>query len=59
VLPAEVALISRIHDEAELIQWVRNNMVTQASSWNNVESETEMTRLRFHDRPGAVQSYTR
>ncbi|MHA1963468.1 MAG: hypothetical protein ACW97G_02680 [Candidatus Thorarchaeota archaeon] len=59
VLPAEVALISKIHDEAELIQWVRNNMVTQVDSWDNVESETEMARIKSHDRPGALQGYTR
>jgi hypothetical protein len=59
VLPAEVALISKIRDEAELIQWVRNNMITQASSWNDVESETELARLRSHERPGALQGYTR
>ena len=59
VLPAEVALISKIRDEAELIQWVKNNMVTQASSWDDVESETEMARLRSHDRPSTFQGYTR
>ena len=59
VLPAEVALISKIRDEVELIQWVKNNMVTQASSWDDVESETEMARLRSHDRPSTFQGYTR
>lgn len=59
VLPAEVALISKIRDEAELIQWVRNNMITQASSWDDVEAETENARLRSHDRPGTYQGYTR
>jgi hypothetical protein len=59
VLPAEVALISRIRDETELIQWVRNNMVTPASSWDDVETETELARLRSHDRPGALQGYAR
>ena len=59
VLPAEVALISKIRDEAELIQWVRNNMITQASSWDDVESETEIARLRSHDRPSTFQGYTR
>jgi hypothetical protein len=59
VLPAEVALISRIRDEAELIQWVRMNIVTQASTWEDAESETELARLRSHDRPSALQGYTR
>ncbi len=59
VLPAEVALISKIRDEAELIQWVRCNMNTQDCKWDDVESETEMARLRSHDRPGALQGYTR
>ncbi|MHA2352439.1 MAG: hypothetical protein ACXAC0_05955 [Candidatus Thorarchaeota archaeon] len=59
VLPAEVALISKIRDEAEMIQWVRNNMITQTSSWDDVESGTEMARIRSHDRPGTLQGYTR
>ncbi|MFW9975933.1 MAG: hypothetical protein ACFFDQ_11740 [Candidatus Thorarchaeota archaeon] len=59
VLPAEVSLVSRIRDETELIQWVRNNMITQPSNWDDVESESEMTRLRSHDRPGALQGFTR
>ncbi len=59
VLPAEVSLISRIRDETELIQWVRANMITQQSSWDDVESETEMTRIRAHDRPGTLQGFAR
>jgi hypothetical protein len=59
VLPAEVALISRIRDETELIQWVRNNMVTEPSNWEDVESESEMARLRTHDKPSALQGFTR
>jgi hypothetical protein len=59
VLPAEVALVSKIRDETELIQWVRNNMITQQSNLEDIESETEMARLRSHDRPGALQGYTR
>jgi len=59
VLPAEVALISRIRDETELIQWVRNNMITEPSNWDDIESETELARLRAHDRPGAMQGVIR
>ncbi|MHA2143287.1 MAG: hypothetical protein ACXADC_03430 [Candidatus Thorarchaeota archaeon] len=59
VLPAEIALISGIRDEAELVQWVRNNMITLPSSWDDAEVETEMIRLRAHDRPGALQGYLR
>ena len=59
VLPAEVTLISKIRDETELIQWVRCNMVPEDCHWDNVESKTELTRLRSHDRPGALQGYTR
>ncbi len=59
VLPAEVALISKVRDEAELIQWVRCNMNTQDCKWDDVESETEMARLRAHDSPGSLQGYTR
>ncbi|MFW9964935.1 MAG: hypothetical protein ACFFCX_15300 [Candidatus Sifarchaeia archaeon] len=59
VLPAEVALISKIRDETELIQWVRDNMVSEPSNWDDVESESETARLRAHDRPSALQGYTR
>jgi hypothetical protein len=59
ILPAEVSLISKIRDETELIQWVRCNMVSGDCKWDDVESETEMTRLRSHDRPGTLQGYTR
>ena len=59
VLPAEVSLISKIRDETELIQWVRCNITTEDCKWDDVESETEMARLRSHDRPGALQGYTR
>ncbi|MFW9798681.1 MAG: hypothetical protein ACFFE2_16705 [Candidatus Thorarchaeota archaeon] len=55
VLPGEVALISKIHDEAELIQWVRCNMTTQDCKWDDIESETEMARLKSHDRPRTFQ----
>lgn len=59
VLPAEVTLISKIRDETELIQWVRCNMESGECHWDDVESETEVTRLRSHERPGAFQGYTR
>ncbi len=59
VLPAEVTLISKIRDETELIQWVRCNMTTEDCKWDDVESETEMARLRSHYRPGTLQGYTR
>ncbi|MHA1924515.1 MAG: hypothetical protein ACXABV_00230 [Candidatus Thorarchaeota archaeon] len=59
VLPAEIALVGRIQDEAELVLWVRNNMITQAGSWEDAELEAEMIRLRAHDRPSAVHDYLR
>ncbi|KXH77413.1 MAG: hypothetical protein AM326_05125 [Candidatus Thorarchaeota archaeon SMTZ-45] len=59
ILPAEVALISKIHDETELIQWVRNNMISQPTNWDDVEAESEHARLRAHDRPSALQGFTR
>jgi hypothetical protein len=59
VLPAEIALVGRIQDEAELVLWVRNNMITQAGSWEDAELETEMIRLRAHDRPDAIRGYLR
>ena len=59
VLPAEIALVGRIHDEAELVLWVRSNMITQAGSWEDAELEAEMVRLRAHDRPRVIQDYSR
>jgi len=59
VLPAEVALVSRIRDETELIRWVRCNMITGDCNLDDAESETEMARLRAYDRPGALQGFTR
>ncbi|MFW9806947.1 MAG: hypothetical protein ACFFFK_09485 [Candidatus Thorarchaeota archaeon] len=59
VLPAEVTLISKIRDETELIQWVRCNMESGECHWDDVEYETEMTRLRSHERPDSFQGYTR
>jgi hypothetical protein len=59
VLPGEVALVSKIRDETELIQWVRCNMVSGDCNIDDAESETEMTRLMAHDRPGALQGFTR
>jgi hypothetical protein len=59
VLPAEVALVSRIRDESELIQWVRCNMVSAECNMDSAEVETEFARLRAHDRPGALQGFTR
>ena len=59
VLPAEVTVVSKIRDETELIRWVRCNMVSGECSWDDVESETELTRLRSHERPSSFQGYTR
>jgi hypothetical protein len=59
VLPTEVALVSKIRDETELIQWVRCNMVSEDCNMDDAESGTEMARLMAHDRPGALQGYTR
>jgi hypothetical protein len=59
VLPAEITLISKIRDETELIQWVRCNMEPQDCRWDDVESKTELARLRGHDRPSTLQGYTR
>jgi hypothetical protein len=59
VLPAEIALVSGIQNEAELIQWVQNNMITQGGSWEDADLETEMIRLRAHDRPDAIRGYLR
>jgi hypothetical protein len=59
VLPAEIALVGRIQDEAELVLWVRSNMITQADNWEDAELEAEMVRLRAHDRPRAIQDYSR
>ena len=54
VLPAEIALVGRIQDEAELVLWVRSNMITQAGSWEDAELGTEMVRLKTQDRPRAI-----
>ena len=59
VLPAEVILISRIHDESELIRWVRCNMEPGKCNMGDAELETEMIRLRSHNRPDALQDYFR
>ncbi|MHA2004700.1 MAG: hypothetical protein ACXABV_18610, partial [Candidatus Thorarchaeota archaeon] len=59
VLPAEIALVGRIQDEAELVLWVRSNMITQTGSWEDAELETEMIRLKVHDRPRALHDYSR
>ncbi|MFW9834690.1 MAG: hypothetical protein ACFFEK_11895 [Candidatus Thorarchaeota archaeon] len=59
VLPAEVSLISKIRDETELIQWVRCNTVSEDYHWDDVESETEMIRLRSTDRPFSLQAFSR
>lgn len=57
VLPAEIVLVSRIQDEAELVLWVRSNMITQSGKWEDAELETEMIRLRSQDRPSALRDF--
>ena len=59
VLPAEIALVGRVQDEAELVLWVRSNMITQTGTWEDAELESEMVRLRTHERPRAIQDYSR
>jgi hypothetical protein len=59
VLPGEVAVVSKIRDETELIQWVRCNMTSGECNWDDVESETESARIRAHDRPYTLQGFAR
>jgi hypothetical protein len=59
VLPGEVGLVSKIRDETELIQWVRCNMTSGECDWDDVESETELARIRAHDRPNTLQGFAR
>ena len=59
VLPGEVALVSRIRDETELVQWVRCNMASEECNWDDVESETELARIRAHDKPNTLQGFAR
>lgn len=59
VLPAEVTVVSKIRDETELIRWVRCNMVSGECNWDDVESETELARIRAHDRPSTMQGFAR
>lgn len=45
--------------EKLFLDCILKSSINQVSSWDDVESETEMARLRSHDRPSSLQGYTR
>ena len=59
VLPGEVAIIGRIHDEAQLVSWARANAITQRGKWEDADLEAEAARLDSHDRRDSTHSYMR
>ena len=59
VLPAEVALVGKIHDEAQLVSWARANAIPRRGKWEDADLEAEAARLEAHDRRDSAQSYIR
>ena len=52
VAPAEIAILGKIHDEAQLIQWVRRHTIVREGRWEDTESCPRL--LRYHQLPALL-----
>ena len=59
VLPAEIAVLGKIHDEAQLIQWVRHHTIVREGKWEETESEKDMAFLKAPTRRDSTVGYIR
>ncbi|MBN2228699.1 MAG: hypothetical protein JW779_03825 [Candidatus Thorarchaeota archaeon] len=59
VVPAEIAVIGKIHDEVQLIQWVRWNALPRRGCWEDAENETEISHTKSLDRRDSTLGYMR
>jgi len=59
VAPAEIAVLGKIHDEAQLIQWVRSHTIVREGRWENTESEKDFAFTKAPDRRDSTVGYIR
>lgn len=50
VLPAEIAVLGKIHDEVQLMSWVRQHTIIREGRWEDTESERDMAFSKAPDR---------
>ena len=59
VAPAEVAVLGKIHDEVQLVQWVRRHTIVREGRWEETESEKDLAFSRSPERRDSTVGYIR
>jgi hypothetical protein len=59
VAPAEVAVLGKIHDEVQLIQWVRRHTIIREGRWEDTESEKDLAFSKSPERRDSTIGYIR
>lgn len=59
VAPAEIAVLGKIHDEVQLIQWVRCHTIVREGRWEDTESEKDFAYTKAPERRDSTVGYIR
>ncbi len=59
IAPAEISVLGKIHDEAQLIQWVRRHTIIREGRWEETEAEKDLAYSKAPDRRDSTVGYIR
>ena len=59
VAPAEIAVLGKIHDEVQLMQWVRQHTIVREGRWEEAEAEKDRAFAKSPERRDSTVGYTR
>jgi len=59
VAPSEIAVLGKIHDEVQLIQWVRCHTIVREGRWEDTESEKDIAFSKAPERRDSTIGYIR
>jgi hypothetical protein len=59
IAPAEISVLGKIHDEAQLIQWVRHHTIVREGRWDKTEEEKDLAYSKAPERRDSTVGYIR
>ena len=59
VAPAEIVVLGKIHDEVQLVQWVRRHTIVREGRWEETESEKDLAFSKSPERRDSTIGYIR
>ena len=59
VAPAEIAVLGKIHDEVQLMQWVRQHTIVREGRWEETEAEKDRAFSKSPERRDSTVGYIR